>query len=48
MKTERDKSSFRDYIKFQRAALDNIKPDLVVLMGDNLSVDNADDFKKTL
>jgi len=47
-KSERDKSSFRDYIKFQRAALDNIKPDLVVLMGDNLSADNADDFKKTL
>jgi|LSQX01.1.fsa_nt_gb hypothetical protein len=47
-KSERDKSSFRDYIRFQRAALDNIKPDLVVLMGDNLSADNANDFKKTL
>lgn len=43
-----DNARIKDYLSFQYAAIEKEKPDLVILMGDNASGENAEAFDKTL
>lgn len=46
--TPRAAAVIKDYLALQYAALEQAKPDLVVLMGDNASGDTPEEIKKTL
>ncbi len=46
--TQRDKDIIQDYLTLQYAAVKELKPDLVILMGDNATGDNEDELRKTL
>ena len=48
LKSDRDKAARADFLRFQYAAIDREKPDLVVLMGDNVGADTFDGFQKAL
>lgn len=46
--TQRDKDIITDYLALQYAAIKELKPDLVILMGDNASGETPEELKKTL
>jgi len=46
--TDRDKAIISDYLALQYAAVKELKPDLVILMGDNASGKNTEELKKVL
>lgn len=46
--TQRDKDIISDYLALQYAAISELKPDLVILMGDNASGKNPEELKKVL
>ncbi len=46
--TPEDKARIKDYLALQYAAVEQLKPDLVILMGDNAHGDTPDEFKKVL
>lgn len=46
--TKHELNVIKDYLALQYAALEKEKPDLVILMGDNATGQNAEEFRKTL
>lgn len=44
----KDKNRIYDYLTFQYAAIEKLKPQLVILMGDNAQGDSEEDLEKTL
>ena len=46
--TKHERDVIKDYLAFQYAAVEREKPDLVVLMGDNATGNNAEELRKTL
>lgn len=46
--TKKDKDRLYDYLNFQYTAVEELKPQLVILMGDNAQGNNEDELKKTL
>lgn len=48
LESETDKNKAADYLTLQNAACDKLKPDLVILMGDNATAENEENLEKTL
>lgn len=46
--TETDRNKAEDYLDLQRVACDKLKPDLVILMGDNATAKSEENLEKTL
>lgn len=46
--TEKQKAVIKDYLNFQYAAIKELKPDLVILMGDNARGRNEDELRNVL
>ena len=46
--TQKDINKIKDYMRFQYEAVKRISPDLIVLMGDNVSGENAEQIRSSL
>lgn len=46
--SEKNRLKREDYIRFQKKAVEDLKPDLVVLLGDNASADTQDELRQIL